>query len=108
MSIHSISIKCSNSAPSKPEPKPEPVGKQCVPGKRTECPNDICNKGFCSKGCATGACTKVRCHVRTKRENDLCYIEKNNCDEGLKCMKQDDGCNNGIGRCVKSGESECL
>jgi len=90
-------------APSKPEPKPEPVGKQCVPGKRTECPNDICNKGFCSKGCATGACTKVRCHVRTKRENDLCYIERNNCDEGLKCMKQDDGCNNGIGRCVKSG-----
>jgi len=78
-------------------------GKQCVSGKRAECPGDICNSGFCSKECATGSCTKALCHVQTKGENQLCYIESNNCDKGLKCMKQVDGCNNGIGRCVKSG-----
>ena len=79
------------------------VGKQCEPGKRTECPRDICNSGVCStKGCVIG-CTKKGCHVRTKGENQLCYIDRNNCGEGLKCKKQDDGCNNGVGRCVKSG-----
>ena len=80
-----------------------------MPGKRSECPGDICNTGPCSNaGCHTGICTKAGCHVGKKGENQLCNIERSNCDEGLKCMKQDDGCNNGIGRCVKSGESECL
>ena len=46
----------------------------------------------------------MACHKNTKGENELCYIEGNNCDEGLECMKQDDGCDNGIGRCVKYGE----
>ena len=86
-------------------------GKQCEPrkskerkGKRTECPRDICNFGVCSsKGCVIG-CTLKGCHVRTKGENQLCYIDTNNCNKGLKCKKQDDGCNNGVGRCVKSGE----
>ena len=75
-------------------------------GKRSECPKDICNTGFCNNGCHSGMCTKMACHIMTKGENKLCYIDRNNCDEGLKCTKQDDGCNNGIGRCVKSGESE--
>ena len=79
-------------------------GKQCAPGKITDCPADTCNLGGCNKGCAVGACTRKRCDVHTKGENQLCYIDTNNCDKGLKCMKQDDGCNNGIGRCVNSGE----
>ena len=78
-----------------------------MPGKSSECPLDICNTGFCSNdGCNSGICTRMGCHIMTKGEKKLCYIDTNNCDEGLKCMKQDDGCNNGIGRCDKSGESE--
>ena len=78
-----------------------------MPGKRSECPGDICNTGPCSNaGCHTGVCTKAGCHINKKGENKLCFIDSNNCDDGLKCMKQDDGCNNGIGRCVKSGKSE--
>ena len=77
-------------------------------GERTECPGDVCNAGFCSKGCHTRRCTIKGCHKNTKGENELCYIEGNNCDEGLECRKQDDGCDNGIGRCVKYGESECI
>ena len=77
-----------------------------MPGKRSECPGDICNTGPCSiAGCHSRICTKIGCHTK-KGENKLCYIDTNNCEEGLKCMKQNDGCNNGIGRCVKSGKSE--
>ena len=38
-----------------------------------------------------------------KTENRLCIIEINNCHDGLECVDQDDGCNNGVGRCVKKG-----
>ena len=82
-------------------------GKQCEPGKRIECPSDRCNTGHCNKGCHALTCTRMRCHSRTKGEHELCYIDRNNCEKGLKCTKQDDGCNNGVGRCVKSSEFEC-
>ena len=35
-----------------------------------------------------------------KQENEFCY--KDNCDKGLECKKEDDGCpGTEIGRCVK-------
>ena len=89
----------------KPTEKSE-IGKQCVPGKITECPRDTCNSGFCLKGCASGGCTYMGCNDFTKGENQLCLLKNGNCDKGLKCTKQDDGCDNDIGRCVKSGKSK--
>ena len=82
------------------------IGKQCS-GKRLECPWDTCNRGTCFRGCASTICTKKGCDDVTKGENQLCHLKRNNCDKGLKCMKQDDGCDNGIGRCIKSGKSKC-
>ena len=88
----------------KPTKKPE-IGKQCVSGERPECPWDTCNIGTCVNGCSSPGCTKAGCNDDTKGENQLCLLEFGNCDKGLKCMKQDDGCDNQIGRCVKSGKS---
>ena len=76
-------------------------GTQCVDGL-DECPWDRCNKGKCIKGCNSGACTRKGCpNGHTKKENQLCVMSRNNCQEGLQCVKQDDGCNNEFGRCVK-------
>ena len=44
------------------------------------------------------------CPSNKKKENQLCVLSMNNCEEGLQCVKQDDGCNNEIGRCVKSSK----
>jgi len=83
-----------------PTKEPE-IGRQCS-GTESECPFDTCNGSGCKKGCATGGCTYVGCNDTTKGENQLCVVKSDNCDKGLKCMKQDDGCDNGYGRCVKS------
>ena len=80
------------------------IGKQCS-GERPECPWDTCNIGACLNGCSAPGCTKAGCNDETKGENQLCHLGTGNCDKGLKCMKQDDGCDNQIGRCVKSGKS---
>lgn len=88
------------------EPIPKEMrlnGKQCS-GKRSECPWDTCNSSGCNKGCASRGCTKAGCmkkDAHTKKENQLCVLKRGNCKKGFKCMNQDDGCNNGIGRCVK-------
>ena len=88
----------------KPTKAPE-IGKQCSEETSpAECPRDNCNNGYCERGCASGACTWKDCDDIKKAENRLCYVTTNNCQKGLKCMKQDDGCDNGIGRCVKSGK----
>ena len=88
----------------KPTKKSE-IGRQCS-GKSSECPFDTCNGSGCKRGCTTGGCTYVGCKDKTKGENQLCDVKSGNCDKGLKCMKQDDGCDNGFGRCVKSGKSK--
>ena len=43
------------------------------------------------------------CDEHNQNENKLCDLKSNNCKDGLKCVEQDDGCDNGIGRCVKIG-----
>jgi len=87
---------------------PKPVfhinGTQC--SEATRCPRDTCNQGFCKNGCASEFCaTWAGCpgQLRKKHENQLCIIRTNNCKSGLKCVDQEDGCDNGIGRCIKSG-----
>ena len=76
-------------------------GKQCS-GKRSECPWDNCNSTRCYKGCASRGCTKMFCNKDPrKKENQLCLLKSDNCEKGFKCLNQDDGCNNGVGRCVK-------
>ena len=40
--------------------------------------------------------------IGLKNENELCTLRRDNCDKGLKCTKEDDGCDgNKIGRCKK-------
>ena len=46
----------------------------------------------------------MRCDEHNQNENKLCDLKSNNCKDGLKCVEQDDGCDNGIGRCVKTGK----
>ena len=71
-----------------------------------DCPGDTCNIGGCKNGCYMFGCTRIGCNDTTKGENKSCRLEFGNCDKGLKCMKQDDGCDNDYGRCVKSGKSK--
>jgi len=94
---------------------PKPVlkinGTQCSKGELTWCPSDTCNLGFCKNGCASESCATwkgcpgkfIEFAVQEKYENQLCIIRTNNCKSGLKCVDQEDGCDNGIGRCIKSG-----
>ena len=86
----------------KPRPTKKPkIGKQCS-GKYSECPWDNCNSSRCHKGCASSGCTKAWCDADpTKKENQLCLLKDGDCEKGLRCVKQNDGCNNGIGRCSK-------
>ena len=77
-------------------------GPQCFP--ILDCPYDTCNRGGCSNGCWDHTCTKIGCDESNKNENQLCDLKSNNCKNGLKCIEQDDGCDNGIGRCVKTGK----
>ena len=79
---------------------------QCSDQSWTECPSDTCNHGGCRNGCASKACTKMGCRDYDKKENQLCVVYFNNCKDGLKCVDQDDGCNNDIGRCVKLGKNQ--
>lgn len=78
------------------------MGTQCTESHE-ECPHDTCNYGYCQNGCASSACTKIACDDYNKDENQLCSLKKSNCKDGLKCVDQEDGCDNGIGKCVKSG-----
>ena len=79
-------------------------GTQCGEHKIGDCPDDTCNAGVCDHGCVVG-CTKMACFGdQRKHENQLCYVSSNNCRDGLKCIAQNDGCNYGLGRCVKSGK----
>ena len=103
-------FKCCNSAPPKPVFKIN--GTQCSEDEFTWCPEDTCNQGFCENGCAFESCATwkgcpgefTEFAVQEKQENQLCIIRKNNCISGLKCVDQEDGCDNGIGRCIKSGK----
>ena len=47
----------------------------------------------------------MRCDERNKKENQLCSLSQNNCIPGLECVDQNDGCDNGIGRCVTLGKN---
>ena len=78
------------------------MGTQCT-GRHVVCPRDTCNGGFCHNGCASLGCTEMACLDYKKDENQLCSLKQSNCKEGLKCVDQEDGCDNGIGKCVKSG-----
>ena len=80
------------------------IGKQCS-GERSECPWDTCNTGPCLNGCSTNICTKMGCDERNKNENQLCVLSQHNCKRGLICADQNDGCDNGIGRCIKIGKN---
>ena len=73
------------------------------PWKTLDCPYDTCNNGGCLNGCASYGCTLMRCFDNNKDENQLCILRQPNCKDGLKCVDQEDGCDNGIGKCVKSG-----
>ena len=45
--------------------------------------------------------------VRMKRkENMLCDLKSNNCENGLKCSVTDDQCDNGIGMCQRDGSNK--
>ena len=77
------------------------MGTQCSESN-AECPWDTCNAGVCQNGCASG-CTLMACDDDNKDENQLCDLRQSNCKEGLKCVDQEDGCDNDIGKCVKSG-----
>ena len=81
-------------------------GTQCFPETLAECPTDNCNSAGCYNGCNDGGCTRMGCNgdIR-KNENQTCVLSNDNCKEGLKCVDQDDGCDNDYGRCVKSGEN---
>jgi len=47
--------------------------------------------------------TRIGCFGnKEKGENELCGLKKNNCKDGLKCVDREDGCDNDVGRCVKS------
>ena len=69
-----------------------------------ECPGDTCNIGGCRNGCYGLGCTEMMCDEYNKDENKICVLKLNNCKDGLKCVDQDDGCDNGVGRCVKTGK----
>ena len=36
-----------------------------------------------------------------KFENQACNLDTDNCDYGLTCQEEDDGCENGVGKCRK-------
>ena len=80
-----------------------PKGTQCKIDGRIDCPHDTCNYGKCVDGCAQTYCTKMACPVQNggvKQEDELCSLWRNNCDKGLKCIEEDDGCEgNDVGRC---------
>ena len=79
-------------------------GTQCLNGTTVECPSDNCNTAACYNGCIYGGCTRIGCNGDTRKdENQTCVLSDNNCKDGLKCVDQDDGCDNDYGRCVKSG-----
>ena len=77
---------------------------QCVNG-RAASPWNNCNGAICDfNDCVLGH-TKFGCFGNDEKgENELCGLKKNNCKDGLKCVDQEDGCDNGVGRCVKSGK----
>lgn len=79
-------------------------GTQCHNETSTEWPGDTCNIGGCRNGCYGLACTEMMCDERNKDKNQICVLKLNNCKDGLKCVDQDDGCDNGVGRCVKTGK----
>ena len=79
-------------------------GTQCTYDRLLECPSDTCNRGMCHNGCVGMGCTEMRCDYQNKNENQLCELSLNNCVDGLRCVDQNDGCDNGIGRCVKTGK----
>ena len=79
-------------------------GTQCSHGTSAECPSDNCNTAACYNGCIYGGCTRIGCYGDIRKdENQTCVLSDGNCQEGLKCVDQDDGCDNDYGRCVKSG-----
>ena len=81
-------------------------GTQCFPETLAECPTDNCNSAGCYNGCNDGGCTRMGCNGDIRKdENQTCVLSNDNCKEGLKCVDQDDGCDNDYGRCVKSGEN---
>ena len=80
---------------------------QCIPGKEAECPKHNCGRAACSaNGCILDCYLPevemdcFGCDDDEKEEHQLCDIERNNCKNGLNCMKQDDGCDNVVGRCI--------
>ena len=44
-----------------------------------------------------------------KKENELCSLkfrtQSHNCGEGLKCTKEKNGCDNGVGICRKGNQT---
>ena len=41
-----------------------------------------------------------------RKENMLCDLKSNNCENGLKCSMTDDQCDNGIGMCQRDGSNK--
>ena len=84
---------------------PELQCRMDVDGK-TLSPWDSCNRCYCQKGCI-GPCTKINCNdmnTKIKTDGQSCDAKRNNCVDGLKCVKYWDVCPQGntrIGRCEK-------
>ena len=39
-----------------------------------------------------------------KLQNQLCDLIHDNCDDGLKCTAEDDGCDSEVGRCKRGSK----
>ena len=57
----------------------------------------------CVGGCTLMGCWHKESGGMKKKENEICSLSRDICGDGLKCVEQDDGCDNGAGRCEKSG-----
>ena len=103
--FYHFNINCSSFAIDVNASQKPKMGMQCTEFPQIKCPHDTCNYGYCENGCASSVCTKMPCDKDdNKDENQLCSLKRSNCKDGLICVDDEDGCDNGIGRCLKSGQ----
>ena len=100
MIFHSIDTKLRN-----PDVASNLNGLQCS-NRSVTSPWDNCNAAMCdSNNCVSGTTLLPTCpEGDMKEESELCGLRQNNCKDGLKCVDQEDGCDNDVGICVKSGK----
>ena len=77
---------------------------QCSDGT-AKSPWDGCNYAVCNDNdCVVGISYKGCVGDKGKEENELCDLTRDNCNDGLECVDQNDGCDNDVGRCKKLGK----